>query len=255
MTEIRSIVGSSYYGFVVQLNRRLTKGLQFNVNYTRSKARDAGQQSVTFTQNNSPFNAYDPQAEAGNSNFDIPNKFIANAVWYPHFDVKGGASAILNGWELAPIVSMYSGVPFTPTIAGTFPTTCAASAGCVNSGGGPVTGASISTPGGGQNGSGGSTRFALVGRNSFRLPKIVNFDLRVSRRIHFSETTALEFLVEGFNVFNRTQVTNFNTGIYSTGGTYQTPTLSLISNFGTVSEAGGTLFRERQVQMAVRFQF
>jgi hypothetical protein len=113
----------------------------------------------------------------------------------------------------------------------------------------------VFTQGGGQNGSGGSTRFNLVPRNSFRLPKIVNFDMRVSRRFKFTESTALEFLVEGFNVFNRTQVTGLNTAIYAAGGTYTNPTLTLTSNFGTVNAAGGTLYRERQIQLAARFQF
>ena len=250
MTEIRSIVGSRYYGFVAQLNRRMTKGLQLSVNYTRARAHDDGQVSATFTDTNDPFNAFNPLGEKGISNFDLPNKFIVNAVYQPHFNVTGAASAILNGWQLAPIVSAYSGVPFTPSISGSFPTTCTVAAGCT-----PVAGANISTAAGGQNGSGGSGRFALVPRNSFRLPKIVNFDMRVSRRIHFNEATALELLVEGFNLFNRTQVTGVNTGLYSTGGTYQTPTLTALSNFGTTNAAGGTLFRERQVQLAVRFQF
>jgi Carboxypeptidase regulatory-like domain/TonB dependent receptor len=255
MTEIRSTVSSRYYGFVAQLNRRLTDGLQFQVNYTRSRSHDTGQTSQTFTANNSPFDASNPLGEEGISNFDIPNKFVANAVYAPHFKVSGGADKILNGWQLSPIVSIYSGVPFTPTISGSFPTTCAAAAGCVNAAGVAVTGANISTPGGGQNGSAGSTRFAFVPRNSFRFPKIVNVDMRLSRRFHFSETTALEILAEGFNIFNRTQVTGLNTAIYATGGTYQAPTLSLTSNFGTVNAAGGTLYRERQVQLAVRFQF
>lgn len=250
MTEIRSIVSSSYYGFVAQLNRRLTKGLQFQLNYTRSHARDTGQSSTTFTATNSPFDAFNPQAESGTSNFDIPNKFVMDAVYDPHFNVSGKtASALLNGWELAPVFQVYSGVPFTPTISGSFPTS-----------GAPA--GTVLTAGSGQNGSGGSTRFAFVDRNSFRLPKIVNLDLRVSRRFHFTEATALELLVEGFNVFNRTQVTGLNTTIYKTQGTFAAPQLcstacasSPITNFGTTNAAGGTLFRERQIQMAVRFQF
>jgi Carboxypeptidase regulatory-like domain/TonB dependent receptor len=247
MTEIRSIVGSRYYGFVAQLNRRFTKGLQLQLNYTRSRAHDDGQVSATFTDTNDPFDAFNPLAEKGISNFDVPNKFVANAVYQPHFNVSKGAGAIVNGWELSPIVSAYSGVPFTPSISGSIPT----------QGGTAIP----STPAGGQNGSGGSTRFALVPRNSFRFPKIVNVDLRVSRRVHFNESTALEFLVEGFNVFNRTQVTGINNQIYRTAGTANAPQLcsttcsSPLTNFGTISAAGGTLFRERQVQMAVRFQF
>ena len=243
MTEIRSIVSSSYYGFVAQLNRRLTKGLQFQTSYTRSKSRDVGQASTTFTNNNDPFNAFDPQGEAGTSNFDVPNKFVANAVWYPHFNVHGGAGAILNGWELAPIFVAASGSTFTPSISGSVPS-----------------GNNATTTG--QNGSAGSTRFNLVPRNSFRQPRIVNVDMRLSRRIHFNESTALEFLVEGFNVFNRTQVTGLNTTIYKIQGTNQLCSTTCTSSpligasaFQVINAAGGTIVRERQVQMAVRFEF
>jgi TonB dependent receptor len=234
MTEIRSIVSSRYYGFVAQLNRRLTKGLQFQVNYTRSRAHDTGQASQTFTANNSPFDASNPLGEEGISNFDIPNKFVVNAVYSPHFNVNGGADKVLNGWQLSPIVSAYSGVPYTPGITGSHP---------------------AATTAGGQNGSGGSSRFAFVPRNSFRLPKIVNFDMRLSRRFRFSESMALEVLVEGFNLMNRTQVTVLNTTIYRTGGTAAAPTLTFVPAYGSVTQAGGFLFRERQVQMGVRFQF
>ena len=88
--------------------------------------------------------------------------------------------------------------------------------------------------------------------------------MRVSRRIRFDESRALEFLIEGFNLFNRTQVTGANAGIYtSTGGTTTagsstvgaSSTLVFNSSFQGVTAAGGTLFRERQVQWAVRFQF
>jgi hypothetical protein len=261
MTEIRSTVSSRYYGFVAQLNRRLTDGLQFQLNYTRSRSHDTGQGSQTFTANNSPFNANSPLSEEGISNFDIPNKFVANAVYSPHFKVDSGASKVLNGWQLSPIVSYYSGVPFTPTVSGSFPSTCATTSTvvgfvpCTSNAGALVAGPSVFTPGGGQNGSAGSTRFALVPRNSYRLPKLVNFDMRVSRRFQFKESMALEFLVEGFNVFNRTQVTGVNSALYAAGGTYKDPILTVTNNFGTTNAAGGTLFRERQVQIGARFQF
>src|SRR6266700_3155825 len=271
MTEIRSIVSSSYYAFVAQLNRRLSKGLQFQVNYTHSKSRDVGQSSVTFTATNSPFDPFSPQAEIGRSNFDIPNKFVANAVWYPHFNVHGGASAVLNGWELAPIFQMYSGVPLNAVVSGSIPSPgIAQDPNCFPASTIGTSQATVNqcfTPGGGINGTAGAARFILVPRNSFRLPRIVNLDMRVSRRIHFNETTALEFLVEGFNVFNRTQVTGENNTFYAISSTAATcnaahttctPASAVLNSsptFQTVNAAGGTLFRERQVQMAVRFEF
>jgi hypothetical protein len=122
------------------------------------------------------------------------------------------------------------------------------------------------------NGSGGAARFTLIPRNQYRLPKIWNLDMRVSRRFRFTENTALELLIEGFNLFNRTQVTGENNSIYTVTSTAATcdaarllckpataslsPTTSAgISTFQQVNAAGGTLFRERQIQWAVRFQF
>jgi hypothetical protein len=101
------------------------------------------------------------------------------------------------------------------------------------------------------NGSGGSSRFTLLPRNYFKMPAIINTDLRVSRRFRFTETTNLEILGEVFNLFNRTQVTNVDNLIYTVSGT----NLTYRSTFGSFTEAGGTLFRERQVQFAVRFEF
>ena len=54
---------------VLQANRRLSNGLQFQANYTLSRAEDNGQSSVTFTSNNLPFNAFDQSAEKALSSF------------------------------------------------------------------------------------------------------------------------------------------------------------------------------------------
>jgi hypothetical protein len=258
-TEIRSVVWSKYVGGVFQFNRRLTNGLQFGVNYTRSAARDNGQSSQTFTTGNNTFNVFDLGADAGTSFLDVPNKFVANAVWQPQ-----SKNPFLKDWTFAPIFQYYTGVPIfnaggNPSVSVNIPSPGASQApGCF------VTGVTCSSQAGGQNGSNGSSRFALAPKNSFRLPSIWNVDMRVSRRIRFDESKALEFLIEGFNLFNRTQVTGANSGIYtSTGGvvtsgsatTAAVGTLVFNSTFQATNAAGGTLFRERQVQWAVRFQF
>ena len=60
-----------------------------------------------------------------------------------------------------------------------------------------------------------------------------------------------EVLAEGFNLFNRTQVTTVSTTLYTLSGT----TLTFAPFFGTTTGADSTLFRERQVQLGVRFNF
>jgi hypothetical protein len=249
ITEIRSDVFSKYHALVLQANRRLTNGLQVQMNYTLSRASDNGQSSVTFTTNNLPFNAFDQVAENGLSAFDRRQKFVVSAVYNTDFslDDNGVARALLNGWTFAPILNAFSGQRFTGNIANTISpaafgfTTCSA---------GGIT-ASCTTPGGGVNGSGGGNRLALVPRNFFKQPNIWYFDMRISRRFRITEGTKLELLAEGFNVFNRTQVTTVNTTLYNLSGT----TLTFNPTFGTVTGADSTLFRERQIQLAARFEF
>ena len=83
--------------------------------------------------------------------------------------------------------------------------------------------------------------------------------MRISRRFSITENTKLELLAEGFNLFNRTQITNVNSTIYawSTTGCPTGVAQCLTSNapFRNVTGADSTLFRERQVQLAARFQF
>ena len=244
ITEIRSDVYSKYHALVLQANRRLTGGLQFQTSYTLSRAQDNGQSSVTFTSNNLPFNAFDQQAENGLSNFDRRHKLTASVVYNTNFaslkDNKVGR-AIFNGWTIAPILNAFSGARYSGNISGTINPTSFGFA-------------STTTPGGGANGSGGATRFAFVPRNFFKQPNIWYTDLRLSRRFSITEKTKLEVLAEAFNLFNRTQVTNVSTTMYTISGT----TLNFnggASGFGSVTGADSTLFRERQIQLAVRFEF
>jgi hypothetical protein len=238
LTEIRSDVYSKYHALVLQANRRLTAGLQFQTNYTLSRASDNGQSSVTFTTNNLPFDAFDQSAEDGLSAFDRRQKFVASVVYSPNPFDEGAAKHIFNGWTIAPILNAFSGQRFTGNISGNINPQSFGFA-------------SNQTPGGGANGSGGANRFALVPRNFFKQPNIWYVDARLSRRFAITEGTRLEFLVEGFNVFNRTQVTTVQTTLYNLSGNV----LNFNAPFASTTGADSTLFRERQVQFAARFEF
>ena len=241
--EIRDSLATKYNALVLQANRRLTNGLQFQSSYTLSRAQDNGgsQSSATFTPSFSAlFDPFDPQADSGYSPFDRRHKFVASVVYNTNFKtLDGAAKAILNGWTIAPIVNMFSGFRYTPQ-TNAFTTSA-------------VFGAS---PAGGVNGSNGSLRFALLPNNHFHAPSIKYVDLRLSRRFTIKEDAKLEFLAEGFNVFNRTQVTGINNRMYvlSTQGGNVVATFD--PTFGTPSDlSNGFFFRERQIQLAVRFEF
>jgi hypothetical protein len=83
------------------------------------------------------------------------------------------------------------------------------------------------------------------------LPSVQNLDIRLSKRFRFTERYSLEFLAEGFNVTNRTNVFNVNTTLYNRNGNV----LTFNPNFGQATGADSTLYRERQIQFAARFQF
>src|SRR6185503_12646633 len=119
LTEIRSNVFSKYHALVLQANRRLTDGLQFQTSYTLGRAQDNGQSSVTFTSNNLPVNAFDQQNEDGLSNFDRRQKFVASVVYSPNPFDSGAAKHIFNGWTFAPILNAFSGQRYTGNISGT----------------------------------------------------------------------------------------------------------------------------------------
>ncbi|MEO8649663.1 MAG: TonB-dependent receptor, partial [Acidobacteriota bacterium] len=237
ITEVRDTISSEYYGLVLQLNRRLTNGIQFQSSYTYSSTVDNGQGSQTFSTVNVPLNPFDYSLERGNSSLDIPHRFIASVVYAPRTvfglgrDSRVGR-AIFGGWTISPIVGIQSGRPFSYGVSG-------------NVSGGTT---------GGILGAGGANRLPNTKINSLRLPYGANVDLRISRRFKFTETMNFEILAEGFNIFNRLNVTNVGSTAYTISGT----NLNFAPNaatFGIPSEAGNSIIRERQIQLAARFQF
>jgi Carboxypeptidase regulatory-like domain/TonB dependent receptor len=254
ITEIRSNIFSKYHALVLQANRRLTGGFQFQTSYTLSRAEDNGQTSATFTQANTPFNAFDQQGEKALSAFDRRHKFVASVVYNTDFaSLKDNAvgRAIFNGWTFAPIFNAMSGARATGNISGSITPNLFGFS-------------SANTPGGGVNGSGGASRFALLDRNTFKQPNIWYLDMRISRRFQIKEGMRFEVLAEGFNLFNRTLVTGINTTLYNFSSPTSTPIpcpagvaqcLTFNQSFGQTTGADSTLFRERQVQLGARFEF
>ena len=85
--------------------------------------------------------------------------------------------------------------------------------------------------------------------------------MRISKRIKFNEHMNLEILAEGFNIFNRANVTAVNTAYISSitfGTTAQVGTLTYNPQFGTPTTTGfnnTTTLAPRQVQLGLKFHF
>ncbi|HSE30471.1 MAG TPA: TonB-dependent receptor [Pyrinomonadaceae bacterium] len=233
ITEVQPAINTKYVAMVLQLNRRFTNNLQYQTNYTFAQSRDNGQNSSTFTDVNNLFDPYNPGLEGGYSNFDVRHKFVSSIVWHPDYVSEDNrvAHAIFSGFNIAPILSISSGTPYSAGVSG-------------NVSGSP-------TGGGGITGSNGGNRFPLTGRNRFRQPTIWNLDMRVSRRFKLAESMSVELLAEGFNVFNRSQIVNVDTTAYNLSGT----TLTFRPQFGSTAFTSNFFIRERQFQFAARFEF
>ena len=114
---------SIYHGLHALLERRMSRGLQFTGAYTWSHAIDNTQAGF-----DSDFryggNVVDPLGwqtrERANSNLDVRNRFVFNAIYDLPFgrgrkfgnDWNPAVDAILGGWEFSPIVTLSNGFPF-----------------------------------------------------------------------------------------------------------------------------------------------
>ncbi|HLW55599.1 MAG TPA: carboxypeptidase regulatory-like domain-containing protein [Candidatus Angelobacter sp.] len=241
ITDIFSGINSSYHALVVQANHRMNRNIQFQASYTYSHAIDFGQNQSTFTNTNSLLFPNSIAPEKGNSIYDIPNRFVANAVMTSPWKATGWARWLMNDWELAPIVQFQNGLPYTLLVSGNAP-------------GGAVSGI---------NGSGGTNRIDIFGNNSFRMPRVFEFDGRVAKSFKLQERAKLELSTDFFNIPNKQNVMTVATTGYSIqkAGTATCtgaqPCLNFAPTFGSVTGTNNSnfLYTPRQIQLGARIQF
>jgi hypothetical protein len=256
MSSVFSGVSSNYNAFVLALNRRMTDHLQFTGSYTWAHALDYGQNGTTFSDTNDLLVPTNIKAEYGNSIFDVRNRFVASAVAESPWKVAGWLGYLTNGWQVAPIYSSQSGLPYSLVTSGTPPKLT-------------VGGVTYSALGAGVNGSNGRKGIDQIGRNTFRQKRLINMDLRLSKNVQFGERYRVELMAEAFNIFNHQNVTSVsNTGysISTTGSVTSAgsnvpcsaaaPCLSYNSSFGSVTNSNSNIaYTPRQLQIGFRFFF
>jgi len=242
ITTISDSVTSKYNALVVQFNRRMTHGLQLQGFYTYSDTTDTGQSSQTFTSPNNVLNPFDLGLENGRANFDVRHHVGSTLVWQPEFFQHSGRllKTALDGWTVAPVISISSGAPFTATVSGNAPVP-----------------AGFTRVQSGILGAGGSSRLPNIARNGFQMPRIANVDLRISKKFTIWESIGLELFGEAFNLFNHVNVTSVGTRNYSITGTATAPTLTFDPQFaiptGSTTSTGS--LTQRQIQIGARFHF
>jgi carboxypeptidase family protein len=101
---------SMYQGLQVSIERRFSRGLQYGLSYTYSRAQD-NTSSLTDVLPN----AYNDRAYWGLSDFDRTHVLILNTIYEVPF-LKGASSLarrVLGNWEVSGVFQAQSGAPFS----------------------------------------------------------------------------------------------------------------------------------------------
>lgn len=250
-TEIVSNINANYHALTVEVQKRASKLLSYDVNYTWAHALDFNQNSSTAAGTNGWYDPFgDARANYGPSNNNVPHRVVGWALLnLPGSTRDAALKAVTNGWSLKPLFQMQSGLPYSLTVSGTVPNQCYAQ-GCLEANGSGLAGTGVSY-------------IPLIGRNSFRSPRTINLDLRAQKNFTFAEKYNLELIGEAFNLANHQNATSINSSGYvlstvQSANSAQAPvsTLSYQPTFSSVVAANANnAYQVRQIQLALRLTF
>ncbi|MBS1808938.1 MAG: TonB-dependent receptor [Acidobacteria bacterium] len=254
VVNLESSVKTKYDGLLLSLEKRLSSRYQFRASYTLSKAFNyANDDQIPFS--NGPVNPNNLQLEYG----PTPND-------RRHYFTFSGAAELPYGFQVAPIVTLASGVPMDillPDASSRIPVLQR------NAGGRQFkTGADLNrflnqlNTAGGVNGQ----RLPLV-RDDVRFnDSFSSFDLRFSKVFRFGDKVRLEPMVEIFNLFNVTNIlgvsnvnySGFSNVLIRDSSNSSDPGYLRSSSFGTPITTAGGVFGSggaRAFQFAAKFSF
>ncbi|HTC48279.1 MAG TPA: TonB-dependent receptor [Candidatus Aquilonibacter sp.] len=255
---------SSYNAVQVTAERR-ARGLSFLASYTYSHALDENTSSPGAV-----VNPYDIHADYGNSDLDVPNRFVASANYELPFKTSGRLNHAVGGWQVNAILQYFDGIPFSVTSANGVGDGLTPRAEFIGgSGNGSLSPdkrnihewfntsdfVSIPLTGPLANGQWGNS-----GRNILQGPGTKNVDFSVFKNFQVAESKALQFRAEFFNLFNTPQFNNPSAVAPSPAPTSTTlvPNIASSPAFGTIASAGSpTTFQRisREIQLAAKFTF
>ncbi|MBV9405507.1 MAG: hypothetical protein JO211_09200 [Acidobacteriaceae bacterium] len=225
ITVLEDMANSNYNAMQVS-TRRNVGGLTLSVAYTWSHSIDDSSDRFDATF----LNSYDLRASRASSNFDQRHLLNLSYVYdLPFFTRHGLLHSILGGWQTSGLITFQTGIPFSVLNAahgdnagvgngvgtGSFvdvvgnpnaPPPINQAAGII----GPLlyNPAAFAEPTG--------LTFGDAGRNILNSPSRTNWDAGLFKHFAFTETRAIEFRAEGFNVLNHTQWLSMTNGNSST---------------------------------------
>jgi len=209
---------ANYNALELKLEKRFSRGYQFLLGYTWGRTIDMESNDQGSGGSDNPYNY---RTMRGPSDIDFNQRFVGSFLVELPFgkgkplagSVKGLASGIISGWQLAGIVTVQGGFPFTPTLGSADPTNSGRSYGLRPNvaGNGHVDNRNrdhwfnindfpVPAP----------FTIGNAGRNILRGPGLSNQDLSLLKNFHVTERVYFQFRAEYFNAFNVTnlQLTN-----------------------------------------------
>ncbi|MGC1107613.1 MAG: TonB-dependent receptor [Candidatus Acidiferrales bacterium] len=131
----RTMAPSWYNGLQVVLQKQMSRGLQFNFNYTYSHSIDWASDAERIGVNNGTgpggiINAWDPNQMKASSDFDLRHQINANWVWRLPIGrgeplaggISKGLDEFIGGWQLSGLARWSSGFPAEVDNGAYFPT-------------------------------------------------------------------------------------------------------------------------------------
>lgn len=250
---------ANYHSFQAKLDTRNWRGLQLLASYTASKCIDTGTTEGGTTTLLLPFNR-------AVCDFDRPQNFVLSDVYELPVgtgrrflrSLPGWANHILGGWQISGILTLQSGLPFTPTIIGDrantgrdgqrpdllgqpflphdvncwFFTSSNATCRALF----PNAVDAFALPPDART---GDRRYGTSGRNILRADGLKQLDFTLGKRFRITESKQLEFRSEFFNIINHP--------------TFNAPSGAINSRNG--GQVSSTLNAARQIQFGLKFVF
>jgi hypothetical protein len=259
---------SNYNGLLTSLHKRMSHGLQFDVNYTYSHSIDNSSTVANIAEGSAATGGYGGflcdaiqiRSCRANSDFDVTHLISADGLydlpfgrghWIGH-GASGWMNQLIGGWQVAFLNTWHSGFAFT-TVSEAFPVSFNANSPALFVG----NRSDIKTSVHNDAATGQIQLFAnptaalaaftgpigLQGptRNNLRGPRFSNTDLSLNKHFIIKENYGLEFRAEAYNVFNQV---NF---ALPTGSVADTNA----PNFGVITSDVGP----RVMQFSLRFDF
>ena len=243
---------SNFDSLQLQLRRKLSYGLSFDINYTWEKFLDEQDSAGWGSRGGDQLyqNSYNPAANYGLSNFDVPHMFKGDVVYElpvgkgRTFLKQGGPlDALVGGWQASVIFVAQSGAPFNLQWSGSNNSGALAGNWYPNVVGNPhvdhqtiyewYNPAAFAEP--------AAYTFGNMGRNILRGPGLTDIDFSMGKVFRFPrfERGQLQFRIDATNVLNHPSFSNPGNNLVAAG----------------VQQITSTTVTGRNIQLGARFSF